>query len=127
MRSHRANRLNILRLSPAIGASIHRPACLVVQPHTQLTAKLHAYAATSSRLHLVDCSRIYLESDKRISKQLMPGGLHPSKAGEQVLFRQGLRAVVTTQESDTRPRQSDALMSHRMAFRPTTCTHALDR
>ena len=65
-----------------------RPACSIVQPHTQLRAKLVAYAATSSRIHLVDCSRIYLDSSaKRINPQLMPGGLHPSKAGATVRVR----------------------------------------
>ena len=54
----------------------------VLQPHAQLTSKLLAYAATNHRLHLLDCSRIYLDpTGKRISLQLMPGGLHPSRAG----------------------------------------------
>ena len=56
------------------------------QPHSQLTSKLVAYAATNHRVHLLDCSRIYLDSTRtHVSPQLMPGGLHPSKAGEDPL------------------------------------------
>ena len=53
------------------------------QPHSQLTSKLVAFAATNHRVHLLDCSRIYLDpTGTHVSPQLMPGGLHPSKAGE---------------------------------------------
>lgn len=61
------------------------------QPHSQLTSKLAAYAATNHRVHLLDCSRIYLDATgTHVSPPLMPGGLHPSKAGEHAQATNGM-------------------------------------